>query len=90
MTRNLDRRVECLVRIEDERLRARLARIIGIYFADNQMARMLQSDGSYRRLKPAVNEQARSSQELLLAESVAQTPAAEDRPTRRFRVKKHR
>ena len=69
MSRNLDRRVECLVRIEDPELTARLQRIVDITQADNTQARLLESDGSYRRMRPARGEAARPSQIALGAES---------------------
>jgi polyphosphate kinase len=69
MSRNLDRRVECLVRIEDPELTSRLQRIVDITQADNVQARLLESDGSYRRMRPARGEPARPSQIALGAES---------------------
>jgi polyphosphate kinase len=80
MTRNLDRRVECLVRIEDEALRERLVGILRVCWEDNVQARELQSDGTYRRLKPAAGQPPRSALERLLAEGAAceGPPAADD------------
>ncbi len=69
MTRNLDRRVECLVRIEDPELTARLQRIVDLTLADNAQARILDSDGSYHRLKPARGDKPCRSQVALLAEA---------------------
>lgn len=68
MTRNLDRRVECLVRIEEEVLTSRLQRIIDITLADNAQARMLDTDGNYVRLRPARGDKSRPSQLALAAE----------------------
>ena len=69
MTRNLDRRVECLVRIEEASLSARLQRIIDITLADNAMARVLGTDGVYVRMRPARGDKLRPSQPALAAES---------------------
>ena len=50
MTRNLDRRVELLVPVEEEDNRHRLAFVLQTYFKDNLNAWELQPDGEYRRL----------------------------------------
>jgi polyphosphate kinase len=71
MTRNLDRRVECLVRIEDEALRERLVGILDICLADNVQARELLPDGNYRRVARPPGTPAVSSLEALLAEAAA-------------------
>jgi len=69
MTRNLDRRVECLVRLEDESLIARIQRILDITLADNAQARVLGNDGVYVRMRPARGDKLRPSQLALAAES---------------------
>jgi polyphosphate kinase len=63
MTRNIDRRVEVLFPLQDQRL-VRLVRddILKTYLADNVKARILQADGTYERAKikkdqPLVNAQ---------------------------------
>lgn len=59
MTRNLDRRVELLFPIEDERLRERLWDMLDVYLSDTQKARLMASDGSYAKVdgrgRPVVN-----------------------------------
>ncbi len=47
MARNLDRRVELLIPVEDETCRRRLLEVLDYYFQDNVKAKRLQSDGSY-------------------------------------------
>jgi polyphosphate kinase len=47
MGRNLDRRLEILFPVADARVRRRLIRMLGTYFADNVKARVLLADGSY-------------------------------------------
>lgn len=47
MTRNLDRRVEAIVPVEDPNLAKDLQEILGIVLADNRKAWELQPDGSY-------------------------------------------
>ncbi|MBA3707806.1 MAG: polyphosphate kinase 1 [Planctomycetes bacterium] len=71
MTRNLDRRVECLVRIEDEALCERIRTILEISLEDNVQARVLGPDGVYARLSPKRGEPPRPSQQRLLEEAAA-------------------
>jgi polyphosphate kinase len=52
MPRNLDRRIELLVPIEDAPARRRLIGILEGYFRDNQNAWRLEADGSYTRREP--------------------------------------
>ena len=49
MPRNLDRRVELIVPVEDAALRARLSDILDTFFADNAKARELRPDGTLTR-----------------------------------------
>lgn len=57
MPRNLDRRVETVYPIQDEALKTRVINeILTICMADNIKTRELQSDGSYKRLKPEDSE----------------------------------
>ncbi|HEX4775939.1 MAG TPA: RNA degradosome polyphosphate kinase [Acidimicrobiia bacterium] len=50
MPRNLDRRVETLVPVTDDRLRARLDEILAIELADDVLAWELGADGSWQKL----------------------------------------
>lgn len=50
MTRNLIHRVEIAAPIQDPELRMQISHILDTYFADNEKAKELQSDGSYRRV----------------------------------------
>ncbi|HUI08314.1 MAG TPA: polyphosphate kinase 1 [Verrucomicrobiae bacterium] len=50
MPRNLDRRVELLVPVEDVALQARLISVLKLTFQDNVKARRLLPDGRYERL----------------------------------------
>ena len=66
MPRNLDRRVEAIVPVEDTDIIKDLQEILGIMLADNRQAWELQSDGQYVQRHPGeVNEQ--SSQQILMA-----------------------
>ena len=63
MTRNLDRRVELLVPVDDPRCREKLVAILETCLNDNVKARQLLPDGSYRRLEPAARKKALRAQE---------------------------
>ncbi|HYL98071.1 MAG TPA: polyphosphate kinase 1 [Blastocatellia bacterium] len=54
MYRNLERRVELMVPIDDPRLRKYIKEeMLSAYIKDNLRARVLRHDGSYERLRPA-------------------------------------
>ena len=46
MPRNLDRRVEILFPVEDEKLKARICHILEVQLADNVKAQYLRPDGT--------------------------------------------
>ena len=52
MPRNLDRRVEAMLRVTDPRMRARLDEILEINFADDVLAWTLEPDGTWRKVRP--------------------------------------
>ena len=52
MGRNLDRRVEAVVPVEDANLHQKLLRLIDAYLADNCTAWEMQQDGSFVRRIP--------------------------------------
>ncbi len=56
MPRNLDRRIELMSRIISKEASDRLSSILDWFFEDNQKARALEQDGSYRRRKPGRSE----------------------------------
>jgi polyphosphate kinase len=72
MTRNLDRRVEVLFPVEDERLIRHLRDdVLVTYLADNVKARCLHGDGSYERQQPAPGGAAVISQATLLQRALS-------------------
>jgi polyphosphate kinase len=77
MPRNLDRRLELLIPIEDPACRQRLLRALDAYFSDNVKARRLLADGTHVRLEPGDNEPVRSQQRLF--EEAQQAVAAAER-----------
>jgi polyphosphate kinase len=69
MGRNLDRRVELMIPIEDSRARRRLLRILEAFFQDNTQASKILPDGSSERLKPAAGEKKFRAQEYFFKEA---------------------
>jgi polyphosphate kinase len=67
MPRNLDRRVEVLVPVEDPGLREQLRKIVDIMLADNSSAWRLGPGGSWSRIRPGHADERRNSQEQLMA-----------------------
>jgi polyphosphate kinase len=67
MPRNLDRRVEMLFPVQDERIsRSIVMNILNIHLKDNVKARRLLSDGSYVRVLPQEGEASLDSQRWFL------------------------
>ena len=68
MQRNLDRRVEQLYPLREARHREKVRRLLELQLADTANAWQLQSDGSYKRLRPENNAEPLDSQAILLEE----------------------
>ena len=66
MTRNLDRRVEAIVPIEDPDIARDIHEMLGIMLADNRQAWDLQSDGSYVQRQAAPGGESISSHQILM------------------------
>jgi polyphosphate kinase len=67
MARNLDQRIEVMVRLDDVQLKQRVHReILATYLADNVKGRELMPDGRYTRVARRENDAAVNSQEQLL------------------------
>ncbi len=88
MPRNLDRRIELLVPVEDVQNRQTLTTMLETYFADNQNSWRLLPDGRYRRLQPdaGVHTQIRSQLQLY---SMAGEAMARIRQKRRTTFEPH-
>ncbi|MDR0876457.1 MAG: polyphosphate kinase 1 [Treponema sp.] len=56
MPRNLERRVELMFPIQEEKIRAELLGILGAYFRDNCQTRVLDSTGKWKALSPPPGE----------------------------------
>lgn len=80
MPRNLDRRIELLVAVEDAACRKRLLSILDVFFQDNVKSRELRSDGTYVRVQPPGRKKAVRSQEFFARQArEAAKKAAADR-----------
>ena len=67
MPRNLDHRVEVVFPIEqDEHLRYLRDNVLETYLKDNMSARIMQSDGTYKRLHPSDKEKGLDVQSWLM------------------------
>ena len=65
MQRNLDKRIELLVPVEDPKSRDRLIEILELCFKDNLKASKLQANGNYRAVRPTGRRKGVRSQEEL-------------------------
>ena len=66
MQRNLDRRIEAVVPIDDPNIFQDLKNILEIMLSDNRQAWELQPDGHYLQRQPGENEEVRSTHEILM------------------------
>jgi polyphosphate kinase len=67
MQRNLDRRIEVVFPVEDDRIKQRIKNeILQTQLSDNLGARLLSPDGSYERLRPRDGEEGIDSQQIFL------------------------
>jgi len=71
--RNLEERVEVLVPVEDEALRARLVRTLAFCLDDNRLAWDLHADGRYVQRTPRPGEPVRALHDTLMARAVARS-----------------
>ncbi|PSR17195.1 polyphosphate kinase 1 [filamentous cyanobacterium CCP3] len=67
MTRNLDRRVEAVVPIEDPRLIEELQMILDVMLADNRQAWEMAADGTFIQRRPKEGEDERGTHATLMA-----------------------
>ena len=77
LQRNLDRRVELLVPIEDKKSSRKVIHILNSYFEDNAKARVLNNEGVYERITPSKEKKRVSCQQVLYSEAVAAVKQAE-------------
>ncbi len=88
MPRNLDRRVEIMFPVEDERLKEAVIHILDVELEDNVKAHLLQPDGTYvkedKRGKVLVNSQDQFCREAVAAARAKQEEDAEPSISRVF------
>lgn len=90
LPRNLDRRIELMFPVLDERLARACREIFKMYFKDTEHAYRMLPDGSWEPVKPAEGEKRASAQELLykrvkrMAE-IAEAPPEQLQVRRRFK-----
>ncbi|MEE2934824.1 MAG: polyphosphate kinase 1, partial [Planctomycetota bacterium] len=77
MPRNLDRRIELLVPVDDKDCRRKLSDTLNIYFQDNTNAWQMQTDGTYQR--KAQKQTALRSQQTLHDRTCEVTKASKER-----------
>jgi polyphosphate kinase len=75
MPRNLDRRVEAMLRITDARMRARLDEILSIDFSDDVLAWTLARDGGWHKVETTAGLESQVRfQELAVARAKVRSP----------------
>ena len=77
MPRNLDRRVELLVPVEDPAAAARLLDIVETCLGDNVQGRRLLSDGTWERITPASKRKTVHAQEIFFRQAKDAAKASE-------------
>jgi polyphosphate kinase len=70
MPRNLERRVELMLPVEEEALKKELAEILQDYFRDNTQSWNLDAKGAWSRIHPAPGEEAFRIQKELLSRAL--------------------
>lgn len=84
--RNLEERVEAVVRVRDQRLRERIHHMLTAALEDNRLAWDLDAHGQYRLRTPPPGGEERNFHELLMSEARARAAGA--RAPRESRVRK--
>jgi polyphosphate kinase len=75
MPRNLDRRVEAMLRVTDRRMRARLEEILAICLADDVLAWTLEPEGTWRKVETVVGIESQVKfQQLAIARAKVRAP----------------
>ncbi|QQL46148.1 polyphosphate kinase 1 [Sulfuriroseicoccus oceanibius] len=69
MVRNLEKRVELLVPVDEKAAKKRLIRLLEVHFADNTKARLLKGDNTYEMVKRSSRDKAVRAQEQLAKEA---------------------
>jgi polyphosphate kinase len=82
MLRNLDKRVELFIPVEDTPSKRRLVSILKTHFRDTVKSRRLLPDGSYERIRAVGRRRLLRSQEALYQEACERVrEARQEKPT---------
>lgn len=88
MTRNLEKRVELMVPVEDRDLKRRLRESLEIYFEDNTKAHVLNPDGTWTRRVPESGADEVRAQEVEYLRTRARVTADTPENRQEFRVRR--
>jgi polyphosphate kinase len=89
MKRNLERRVEVITPVEDQKLRKQLREFLDLQFADQRGAWDMQDDGTYIQRQAPKDEIPFSSQEMLIHKSAERhAEAKQERKKKKKLMKK--
>ena len=69
MSRNLDRRVELMIPIEDNQARRKMIKILDTYFKDTRQASLILPDGTSERILPAKDKKPFRSQDYFFKQA---------------------
>ena len=91
LPRNLERRIELMFPILDERLQRECKNILDLYFKDNEHSYRMLADGSWEPVVPQRGEKPAAAQELLYARvkrkaEIAEAPPEQLKVRRRFKT----
>lgn len=88
MSRNLDRRIELMFPVLDKDAFDEVKKILGIYFADNTNAMVLNENGSWQSVERKKNEEPFRAQEVLYKEYKHRAEIADKTPKIEFEVRR--
>ena len=87
LPRNLERRVELMFPVIDERARGRVHEILAAYFMDSAKAHRLDPSGSWKKIRPSEGEAPFSAQQAFY-EAVKRRRALEEAPEEELQVRR--
>lgn len=86
MPRNLDKRVEILFPVEDEKLKEQVLHVLNVQLADNEKAHIMQADGSYEKPDRRGRKESINAQEIFCEETIKRNQVTgRKRKTRTFK-----
>ena len=88
MPRNLEKRIELLFPVMDDKARDRIYDILMSYFMDNRKARVLQSNGHWQHSHPVQGQEPFSAQEYFIETASGRPEGARREPDRVLQVRR--